>query len=189
MKNTKYLHRKQKHQRWINKLLKSPSVIGFKHLSCSHFYSWQAKHWLDLFPHSEARLLLSITQKNHLLTLKNKSDSSGENFPGQIQKMIPGCCPASRTEKAHGCTRKQLCRQGHGVLMNKSNNCQQCAPVGKAASQMWVCTKEIVVSRSRGVALPPLLRGCRTTAEYSSAVHGSEILWMYRSRLRGKALL
>lgn len=58
--------------------------------------------------------------------------------------------------------------------MNKSNNCQQCAPVGKAASQTWVCIKEIAVSRSRGVVLPPLLRGCKTTAECSSAAHGSE---------------
>lgn len=88
--------------------------------------------------------------------------------------MIPGQCPASGTEKAHECIRKYF-RQGHGVLMNKSNICQQCAPVGKAANQTWVCINEIVVSRSRGVALPPLFSGCKTTAEYSSVVHSSEI--------------
>lgn len=57
--------------------------------------------------------------------------------------------------------------------MYKSNNCQQGAPVGKAANQTWICIKEIVVSRPRGVALPPLFTGCKTTAEYNSAVHGS----------------
>lgn len=89
--------------------------------------------------------------------------------------MIPGRCPASRRGKAHECIRKQLCRQGHRVLMNKSNICQQCASVGKAANQMWVCINEIGVSRSRGVALPPQFSGCKTTAEYSSAVHGSQV--------------
>lgn len=84
--------------------------------------------------------------------------------------MIPGQCPASRRGKAHECIRKQLCRQGHGVLMSKSNICQRCVPVGKAANQTWICINEIVVSRSREVVLPPLFSGCKTTAEYSSAV-------------------
>lgn len=114
-------------------------------------------------------------KKDHpLLTLKRKSDSSGENILGEIPKDDPRTMSASRRGKAHECTRKQLCRKGHRVLMNKWNICQQCAPAGKATNQMWVCINEIVVSRSRSGSSPSA-QWLKTTAEYSSAVHGSEI--------------
>lgn len=43
------------------------------------------------------------------------------------------------------------------------------------SSQIWVCINEIAGSRSREVVLPPLFYGCKTSAESSRTVHGSEI--------------
>lgn len=63
--------KKKKQQRWINKLVKSSDIIWFKPRYCSHSYSWQAKHWLGLFPHPEARLLPLSSRKKITLLLQN----------------------------------------------------------------------------------------------------------------------